>query len=653
MHAIPLLADVVLLLGASLVVMTLFQRLRWPSVVGFLITGMILGPTGLALVAEPTRVQAMAELGVISLLFLIGLELSLDQLRHLKKAFLIGGPLQIALTGLATLFTARMLGLSLSLATLLALGVSLSSTALVLKLFADRRESETPHARVALAILIFQDVMVVPFLLTVQALAPRSDASHSTTLPLWAGLSILLAALALARYLLPWLLRLLVATGVRECLLLASITLCLGASGLTEALGFSLGMGAFLMGLMLGNSDYRAQIEAEALPFRTVFTSLFFIAMGMLVDLPFSLAKLPLILLLTVAVLGIKILATTAASLALGLSFRVCLAAAICLAQVGEFSFVLFQAARHLSLLQDEAYQLAIAVTLFSMILTPLLVHLAAPTAEKMDSLLGRPFKPEASSLPPPAAQVLVVGFGLNGRHLARVLRSSGISYRIVDLDDRRVRLHREEGEPISYGDATHEEVLRRQGIQAASILVTVISDLRATLHILRQARHLKKEITIVCRTRFFREIEALLQAGADSVIAEEYESSIELVSCVLTRLHVPGNLIRSQAKLLREGGYQMLRTIQPAPQVNQRLLEVLALGTTDTFLVRSNHAIAGQTIAQSALRTLTGASIIALVRGDRSFANPAPDMGIQAGDTLVLVGSHEQVDRAFAFLEC
>jgi CPA2 family monovalent cation:H+ antiporter-2 len=620
--------------------------------VGFLITGMTLGPTGLALVAEPTRVQAIAELGVIALLFIIGLELSLDQLRHLKRAFLIGGPLQIALTGLATLFMARLFGLSFSLATLLALGASLSSTALVLKLFADRRESETPHARLALAILIFQDVMVVPFLLTVQALAPQVEPSHSSGLPLWAGLLLLLAALAFIRYFLPVFLRLLVASGVREGLLLASITLCLGAAWLTEILGFSLGMGAFFMGLLLGNSDYRAQIEAEALPFRTLFTSLFFIAMGMLVDLPFSLSHLPLILFLTAAVLVLKMVATTLASMALGLSFRVCLAAGICLAQVGEFSFVLFQAGHHLSLLQGDAYQLAIAVTLFSMVLTPLLLHLSGPAAEKMDRMLGRPAKPEETTNQPAGAHVLIVGFGLNGRHLARVLRSSAISYRVVDLDDHRVRSHRAEGEPISYGDATHEKVLRLHGLEAARILVTVISDLRATLNIIRQARHVNKEITIVCRTRFFHEIEALLQAGADSVIAEEYESSIELVSCVLARLHVPGNLIRSQARLLREGGYQMLRTMQPAFPGNQRLLEVLAAGTTETFLVRSGHAIAGQTIAQSALRTLTGASIIALVRGEQSFANPAPEMAIQVGDTLVLVGSHEQIDRAFDFLD-
>lgn len=655
MHAMPFLADLVVLLTGSLVVITLSQRLRIPSVIGFLLAGMLVGPSGLGLVSEPENVQHIAELGVVTLLFIIGLELSLEHIKHLKRAFLVGGPLQILATGGLTWLVSYSSGFDWQTALLFALIVSLSSTALVLKIYADRKESETPQARLALALLIFQDFLVVPFLIVVQLLADPNPQGNAALLPkLGLGMLALVGSVWAMHWLLPRILRLLVNSGMREVLLLSSIALCLGAAGFTEKLGFSMGMGAFLMGMLLGNSEYRAQIEAEALPFRTLFTSLFFMAIGMLVQLEFSLNHFPMIVGLTLLVLLIKFATITLACLPLGLPLRISMAGSLALAQIGEFSFVLIQTSHRLSFLSETHYQYAISVTLLSLILTPLLIQASHPVGERLDKLLSRktysadPDAPVSRKVP----QVLVVGFGLNGKHLARVLKSAGIHYRILDLDPNRVRTYREKGEPIQFGDATRLEILEAHGIDQIPILVTVISDTRATLKIIAQAKKHNPHIVVICRTRFFHEIETLRRRGADAVIAEEFESSIELVSSVMTHLHIPRSLIRSQSKLLREDGYQMLRAVNVPTTISKRILEVLATGTTDIFMVRSNHLVVGKTLLETGLRAKTGASVIAIVKGEVPYPNPPSEMTIEPGDTLVLVGSHEQIESAFFYLD-
>jgi len=649
MHEMPLLHDLVVLFGAALAVLALSQRLKVPPVVGLLLTGIVVGPSGLALIEEVDNVELFAELGVVFLLFIIGLELNFERLKKLGRLLLLGGGVQAVATAAAVTGVALAFGFPVAQALFFGFVVALSSTAIVLKLLQDRGELDSPHGQVTLGILLFQDFLIVPLLLMVPVLAGKAAASPKLLLIRFGGgLLVVLGVFILARYLLPKVLALVAHSRVRELSVIGSLFACLGGALVTESLGFSLALGSFLAGLLIADTEFHHQVLAETASFRDVFTSIFFLSIGMLLSLETALGSLPLILGLSVGLVVLKAVVVLGAVAVLRYPRRTGIIAALSLAQIGEFSFVLVKAGHDNGLISNTHYQVAVASAVLTMLVTPALVAGAPKVAALLTPGQG-PAEPVEVGL---KDHVIIVGYGLSGRHLARVLKAARTRYWAVDLNPTTVREAQAAGEPILFGDATRRDILESLGVGRARVLSVATSDPRALHQTVQLARRLGPQLHIIARTRQLTEIEGLHRSGADEVISLEFESSIEIATRVLTRLHVPRNIIRAQARLLRQDGYQYLRSPAPVEGISRKAAEALAAGATDTFLVSSDHAAAGRSLRGLDLRNQTGATVIAVVRGDEHHTNPTPDLRLEAGDVLVLVGSHAEIDEAFTALE-
>ena len=488
-----LLRDLAIIFAGSLLVILVFHRLKLPALPGFIVAGVLLGPNALGLVSDVHQVESLAEVGVILLLFTIGIEFSLSRLREMGRQVVIGGGAQVLLTvGLSAALAAG-LGLAWRVAVLVGFLVALSSTAIVLKGLADKGEIDTPHGRLATGVLIFQDLCVVPMMLVLPYLAGGSGGGAGVAWALTKAGLVVAGVLVLARTVVPRALSEIVKTRSRELFLIAVILVgTLTALG-TAAAGASLALGAFLAGLVISESDYGHQAMAELLPFRDVFISLFFVTVGMLVQVSFLRDHPALAVVGVAAIMGGKSALAALGPAVLGYSGRVALLAGLAVSQIGEFSFVLARQGRGTGLLPEGLYQTFLAVAVLTMLVTPFALQSGPALLDGLERLIPLDrllpgFRPQALTPvgEPLTDHVIVAGYGLNGRNLAAALRSIRAPYLIVELNAQTVRQARARGEPAFYGDATREEILRGLGAERARMLVVAISDPAATRRMVR-----------------------------------------------------------------------------------------------------------------------------------------------------------------------
>ncbi|MGE3526456.1 MAG: cation:proton antiporter [Gemmatimonadales bacterium] len=570
-HDVPLLTDLLFLLLVSVPTAFICHRLRIPMIVGFMIVGMIVGPHGLGMVRDPDAVEVLADIGVALLLFVIGLEFSLRRLLHMRRLLFLGGGLQVTVTVAVVTLAVAGLGRSLSHAVFAGFLLALSSTALVLRSYADRADLDAPHGRVSMAILLFQDLCIVPMMILAPLLAGQGGAAPLQIAAALgkAGLAII-AIVAAARFVVPLFMRQVVRLRSPEVFVLSAVLVIFGTSWLTAQLGLSVAIGAFIAGLVLSESEYSHQIVADVLPFRDVFIGLFFISIGMLLSWAVVRDRLGLVFGGVALVMVVKALLTGGIVRALAYPWRVAILAGVGLAQVGEFSFVLAREGLGLGLLTNLDYQTFLAVSILSMLVTPFLISLAPRVAyarQGREAMLA-----DRGEAPPPERtdHVLVVGYGLNGRNLSRVLRNVGIPHVVLELNADLAREAAGRGESVIYGDATRREVLLSAGITGARALVLAISDPIASRHTVWLARRLNPRVHIIVRTRYMRELEDLLALGADEVIPEEFETSIQIFGSVLQKYEVKPEDIDREVEAVRREGYQVLRNI-PATEGDSR----------------------------------------------------------------------------------
>jgi len=657
---LAVLRDLLLLAGASLVVVMLVGRLRLPPVVGFIATGVVIGPGGFGLVRDPVLVHALAEFGVMSLLFTVGLEFSRRDLRKLGRVAFVAGSLQVLLTVVVVGGVLLIAGQHPARALFFGVLVSLSSTALVLKILTDRVELMSPHGRVVTAALIFQDLMVLPFAIVVPQLgrwfsgAPGAD----TPSPARTVISLVLVGLAfvVARRAAPWLLSRASRTHSREAFLFGVVLVVLGSAYLTSIAGLSLALGAFLAGLILAESDLKSQIAADVLPFRDTLASVFFITVGMLLEPRLLLEQPALVLASTIGLVGVKALVAVVALRWARVPWRVALAGGMTLAQVGEFSFVLAQAGGPSGLLGTLGGQAFYAGAVFSLVLTPWLVSQAPEWAMRLQiQRAGRrsalATNSDVSDAPHSvllSGHVVIAGFGLNGRNLSRVLRSVRLPHLIVDLDPESLRTGVEQGSHAMVGDITNPLIQGQAGVPRARVLVIALSDPAATRHACQVARQHSRDVFILVRTRYVAEIDELHRLGANQVIPEEFETSIEIFTAVLRHFHVPMNVVQAQIQLLREERYSLLRGLKLPGSVIEQLETILQQGTCDTFLLLQHSPAIGKTLAEAGLRGEGGPEAVAVVRGGHALTQLDDELQLRVGDILVLTGTHAEMERLF-----
>ena len=542
-----LIGKIIVLLAMSVALIYFGLKLKMPAIVGFLATGIAVGPHGLALIWQGRQVEALSELGVVLLLFTIGLEFSIQSLMRIKRVALLGGALQIAFCVAVVWPVAELLGYHWNTALIFGFLFALSSTAIVLKLFQDRGEMDSQHGRASLGVLIFQDLAVVPLVLALPLLAGQKGVEPVYLVAAKAA-GILAAIILLSRYLVPKLLEQVAATKSHELFLFAVVLICLGTAFLTAEAGLSLALGAFAAGLMISGSPYAYQAISSVMPMRDIFTSLFFVSIGMRMDLHYLLQHPFQSIGLALGIMAMNVVATTVAMLVTGLNGRVAVLVGFALCQVGEFSFVLAQDALNLKLLSAEDMTMFLNAAVLTMAMTPLalaLGDLVAPRFSGNDKLAKEP-KVTATG------HVVVVGFGVAGQGVARACKVAGRPYVIVELNPRSVQLYRKQGEPITYGDAVNEAVLEHVNISKAGLLVVSIPDPLAARRIVALARSLNPELHIVVRARFLQSRDFLKKLGADEVLVEEYEAGLAVFKAALIFFKVPDEMVGRQMDAAR-----------------------------------------------------------------------------------------------------
>ena len=654
-HNLPVLRELVLLAGCSLVIVLLFRRVKLPPVVGFLVTGVLLGPGGFGLIRDPTTISTLAEIGVVLLLFTVGLEFSIADLRKLGVKAALAGIGQVVVTSAVVTLVLVMAGVPPARAVFFGLLLAPSSTALVFRLLTDRNELQAPHGKLITAILLVQDLAVVPMAMMVPTLAEwQSGTATQAVSPAESALKalgllgVVVVAFFVARKVAPWLVGRASRTKSRETFLAAVVFVALGSAFLSEQAGLSLALGAFLAGLILAESELRSQVIADILPFRDTFSSVFFISVGMMLMPREVVAQPVLVLAATVGMVLWKLVAATAVARLARYPWRTSFAAGLGVAHVGEFSFVLAQQGMPAGLLPPPYDQAFFAGAVFSMMITPWLVAQAPSWALRLELLMRSKTLIEE----PPQSKlmkdhVIIAGFGLNGQNLARVLRSTHIPHVVLDMAPEAIARCNLEGSPALIGNATQEEILRHAGISRARVIVLALSDPFATRHAARLARTLSPTVFVLARTRSVREIDEIYKAGANLVIPEEFETSIEIFTAVLHEYHVPNNVIDAQIVVLRQERYSILRGHKLPKSVLEQLDVVLTQGTTEAVVLLHHSPAVGRTIGETGLLADgSKVQLVALIRSNRPMRELDPGELLRVGDTLVVTGGHGDIDK-------
>jgi CPA2 family monovalent cation:H+ antiporter-2 len=649
---IPILKDIVVILALSLVVSLLFSRVKLPSILGFLITGMLFGPFGLGIIHHSHEIEIMAEIGVILLLFLIGIEFSLKTLAQMRSTVLLGGGLQVGLTIGAIYFISLALNLSPAESLFMGFLIALSSTAIVLSILQRNGTINTPHGKIALGILIFQDVIVVPMMLLAPILGgAEGDLLESLAWMAFKAVGVVVLVLLSARYLVPRVLSAAVATRNRELFIITVVVICFAVTYLTSSVGLSLALGAFMAGLTISESEYSHQATGFIIPFREIFTSFFFVSIGMLLDLSFVISNLPLVLLFTIGVFVLKFVIIFIATWILRFPVRTRLLAAFSLFQVGEFAFILAAQGRLYDVIPDEPYQYFLSVSILTMAATPFALMGAERWTQKLLTKRQLRLESERSSLPQAEKEhelkdhLIIIGFGLNGQNMARIARKAGIQYTILELNDQNVKKAKEEGEPIHYGDATNPYILEHLKIWQARVAVVAISDPQATAKVVSTIRGICNTVHILVRGDYEADTESYLRLGASEVVSTEFETSVELFTRVLHQYLVPEENIGEYVKQMRADNYEALRPFFNANQI-MGLPKWQDLKVMSMRVEKRVEGIVDIPLSQAQLRNRLGVSVMAIYRQGELFKVIDPDAHLELNDLIYVFGTPESIAK-------
>ncbi|HEX8253011.1 MAG TPA: cation:proton antiporter [Thermoanaerobaculia bacterium] len=650
MHDDPVLFDVAIILLAAFPLLFVGRRIRVPEVLSYIVAGIIIGPHALGFIRDAERVDTIAELGVALILFFIGLHVPLARLRALGRTAFLAGPLQMGITALGVAAITVLIGRELRLGVFYGLLVALGSTAVVLPILTTRDEVGAPFARKFLGVSLFQDLAVIPLMLLVPAFAmgnPGAPTSREVFTRVVIAIGGVVLLIVVSRVVVPRIFSAIARLG-RETFTAASLVLIVATIAIAERIGISPALGAFAAGLVVGDTEFIHEIEGVLRPFRDFLSALFFTSIGMLLDPAFVIAHPLLIAALVAGVIALKVLAAYPAFRLSRTLRRTSVRAAFAIAPIGEFSFLLAQAGERAGLLGPAGEQTFVAVAVVTLAVSPLLISAGAAIAKRMHEAAT---EEEGEARDPLRRHILIIGYGLNGQNVARVLVSTGVHHIVLEEDPDRVAAARRNGSRSIMADAADPHALELAGIADAVAVIVAISDPDGTRRIVRFCRTINPDVHVIVRTRYIAEVERLRELGANEVIPEEFETSLEIVTRTLRVMGVPQNIVANQLRLLRDEGYRMLRDPAVRATDGRRLSAIFAAGMSQTFMVLPDAFADGRTIEELGI-VEEGVGVAALLRDGRALSPLPVDEPLHAGDTMLLVGAHEDLSRAVAMLE-
>ncbi|MGA9032034.1 MAG: monovalent cation:proton antiporter-2 (CPA2) family protein [Sulfuricaulis sp.] len=643
--------SILILLGVAVVLVALFRYLRLPQILAYLCAGIVVGPFGMGWIPDLEGTRTLAEFGLVFLMFTVGLEFSLPKLMAMKSVVFGLGGAQVLISCLVFGFVAWLFDVPAEGAVVIGGMLAMSSTAIVMKLLTEQLEQNSRHGRHAISVLLFQDLVVVPFLIVIPALA--GDIKQSVWAALgWAFLKsvlVLVGIFLVGRWMLRPFFHEVASARLREYFMLAVLLLTLGSAWVTEAAGLSMALGAFLAGMMLGETEYRHQVEGDILPFRDILLGLFFVTIGMMLDLGAIQELWPWILFSVVLIFVFKTLLILGLGKLFAMETGVALRTGLVLSQVGEFAFALILLANQHQLFCARTSQIVLASIILSMMLAPIVVRYNGRVAKKLVPSYTRARQGNLDVIRAEAGiagkHVIVCGYGRSGQNLAWMLEQEGINYLALDLDPVRVRDARDAGKPVVYGDAVRRDVLDAAGLHRATALAISFYDVSLALKVLETTRVLRPDMPVIVRTMDDAALEKLKAAGATEVVPESLEGSLMMGSHLLLLMGVPVSRIVRHVRNVRTDRYRMLRGFFHGVDANEGK-ESAYQERLHSVTLPSGASAVGKLISELHLEE-AGVSVSAVRRGGIRGPEPAPETRLTAGDVLVLYGAPEALEQA------
>lgn len=645
------------LLLVAVFMVSAFRRINLPPIIGYIVVGILMGPHTLGLISNGENIHFLAEFGIVFMLFAIGLEFSIPQFLAMRRTILGLGGLQVTLSMVVFGLFAHLIGVSWEVALLAGGALAMSSTAVVLKQLNEQAEMQSRHGRNAFGILLFQDFAAIPLLIIIPVLGAHltspDSANQSINMELiWAlikGIIAIVLLLVIGRTLLRWVFKEVAQAKSNELFTLTVLMVAIGAATLTSSLGLSMALGAFIAGMMLAETEYRHQVESDIRPFQDVLLGLFFVTIGILIDLHVVWDHFSTIILLMFGIILLKALIIGLLEFAFGNNGGVAFRTAIVLAQGGEFGFALLSLMFNQRLIPELEGQVLLAAAIFSMIVSPIMIKYNGAWAKRlMKKTYGKDREAQEKMIQAELAKyhhhVIICGFGRVGQTLARFLRKANEPYIALDMDITRTTEAAEAGEQVFYGDSSRREILAAAGIDRANLIVVCISDFHASLKTLHQIRKMNTQVRIMVRTRDEGYLNQLMEAGATEVIPDTFEASIMLSSQVLLLLGHPTKEIFREVRQIRQNRYHLLKGFYPGDSDEPSTIEQ-PLTVLHVIPLTSKSHLLGKTLAVLKHQN-TDIEIVALKRDGVRYEHPDDDLILQSDDRLVVHGTQEAISR-------
>jgi len=650
MTDVGILKDIVIIFALSTFVNFIFTKLKVPTIIGYLVTGIIAGPKLLGVITSIHDIELMAEIGVVLLMFTIGMEFSLNHLLRIRNIVFFGGFIQLLATAAASMFLALGYDLAWGAAIFVGFLTALSSTAVVLKILQERSEITSNYGRTVVGILIFQDIILVPMLLFTPLLSGHGGGFEAGLISLIVkALGIIAFVFVGNKWVMPKVLHWIAMTRNQELFLMSILLICLSIAMLTYSLGMSLAFGAFLAGLMVSESEYSHNAFGNLIPFKDTFTSFFFVSIGMLLDLHFVLDNLGIVLITVVLVIFIKAFWAGFTAFILGHTFRGTVMVGVALSQVGEFSFILAKMGEGYHVITPFFYQLFLAVAVVTMSITPFMIMGAKPLA---NLLLKLPLPKKVVEGLFPLAEIdvpdlknhlVLIGKDSRALNLSVMAKRMSLPYIAIVFDPGTVRKRQQKGETVIYGDAVNEPILQKAHVDTAEVVVISIGDLITSMAVVDKVRHMNHHAFIIVRTRQVEDIEELYRLGANQVIPEEFETSIDLFERILNKYLVPRRQIAAVIAGLRDHHYGVFRENS---NENTFLHNDISSIEVSAIRIMPHSTVVNQTVAQTSLRYLYQITVVGIKRGSVIIDQIESSTLFKNDDIVYLLGKPENIEK-------